>query len=120
MANSTKPTGATAGPWLVDADENHPNHPDAFILDADGFVIARVQEHRGKGNLKEAIATRNANAHLIAAAPAVREALRAFVNHWDGHDQDEEWGYPQEDPIGCKILKNARAVLHAIDEDRKP
>lgn len=53
----------------------------------------------------------------VKATPAdLREviaALRAFVEHWDGYGEDNEWE-ECEDKTGAAILKRAKKALSRL------
>ena len=73
----------TPGPW-----EYHSGVGPTFVIEAaTAGQFARVSRWT-QGNRAEA----EANARLIAAAPDLYEALQAFIDAGDGHDDfTDEW-----------------------------
>lgn len=75
----------TPGPWSVETHEG-----DIFIVDASGNTgVSKVYSRRKDG-------TGDANALIIAAAPEMFEALKAwetFMNISDGCDEDDDEGF---------------------------
>lgn len=90
--NATK-TGHTPGPWRVKDRRDLPAWHGARVLNPESFHF----EIHGDGFMPAAIladgtenrGTAEANAHLIAAAPTMREALEEIVAEADnGHLPD--------------------------------
>ena len=96
----------TPGPWHISAG----TYSQRWVVDSKSpptgkqNLIAMLQSH-WKGNEND---TMGANARLIAAAPAMYEALKAcaeFIHHYD-----------QEHNIGDgKVLEQAIAALRAAE-----
>ena len=64
----TQPAKHTPGPWQISAIQNEPEK--ISIIDADMCFVAEVWQTYINGESRQ-----QANAHLIAAAPAMYEAL---------------------------------------------
>jgi hypothetical protein len=94
----------TPGPWEVDP----PGHPlDCHgILDADELGLAETHGREGKGE-------EEANAHLIAAAPEMYEALEELVNSEANVDPDETYSdkYGRLDMGKGAAIRKAQAAL---------
>lgn len=78
----------TPGPWRADRQ---------YVIDADALTVARVASHGARAQYE-------ANARLIAAAPAMLEALKLAYR---ALGQNEEW---QEEP-----REQIRAVIERIE-----
>lgn len=91
------------GPWQVAPYRDHPNGP-IYILDSTGkTAVAQVISGRIDG-------TGMANAHLIAAAPDLLDALQSLV------DMDVAF---QRGPKVDNAVENARAAISkAIGENQ--
>lgn len=76
-------TQHTPGPWVAFAD-----HPEGAIpVRADGLLVAVCRYSQNPRIGKE---NAEANAHLIAAAPELLEALKDVMDRLvDKHEQDE-------------------------------
>jgi hypothetical protein len=61
----------TPGPWKVDKVDN----AHCYIIAKNGTLLAKVWLEDNDFN--------NANAHLVAAAPDMLEALEAALSYWD-------------------------------------
>lgn len=97
----THTTKHTPGPWSIDAVRNETEK--LSIVDADMCFVADVWQTYVNGKSRQ-----QDNAHLIAAAPAMYEALKDLIGdlgdlhggsiaelqcHWCGRDyEDEEAG----------------------------
>ena len=113
----------TKGPWIA-AETRH--SWNRVIRDADGAPIALTQV-AGYGS-----PTANANAHLIASAPALYEALEELVEaaervvgeHNAPHDcwsMGPSTGDPIKDYVicpGCVLLNEAIAARSALAQAR--
>jgi len=89
----------TPGPWTHDATD---------IRDADGRTVAWVGWGRGHISMKITLNEQVANARLIAAAPAMREALRELA--------EDTCTYAAKMPGEfARRVANARAILAAIE-----
>lgn len=75
---------ATPGPWKA---HNTSTHRNEMIVGADGVgphhMLAKVYQPYG-----DKTGTNVANAHLIAAAPELFEALSVIRNQWAGHAEE--------------------------------
>lgn len=103
MPRTSKQVTHTKGPWKVSDDQD--------TVYAGNLTVAQVK------NLKDCIALfdeqrAEANARLIAEAPALLEALRALVESCGGDEDDEgnETSYYSE-----KALDTAKALLQRIE-----
>lgn len=95
-------TKFTPGPWLIGVEGTSTGRgPEVYVAgeyydDGSEFVVAEcgVTEARlsGKGRWKrkEDADTRDANAHLIAAAPDLYASLSEMVAIW-GYPNTEKW-----------------------------
>ncbi len=94
----TKPTH-TPGPWsdMVFGD-------GCSVYGADGLHVAMT--HGRDGNGEEV-----ANARLIASAPALLEALRAFVALTEPYASELEGDSDPESVRGLEVLASARAAI---------
>lgn len=92
----------TPGPWVATSD---PFHFDSKtdVADEHGGMVASMCGQ----NPARSVWEMEANARLVAQAPAMLEALRAFVS--DADKNDDEYGYANDAPI----IKQARAVIAA-------
>ena len=80
-----QPAKHTPGPWQISAIQNEPEK--VSIIDADMCFVAEVWQTYIDGESRQ-----QAHAALIAAAPAMYEALRVaqrYLEQCQGHD--EEW-----------------------------
>ena len=68
----TQPAKHTPGPWQISAIQNEPEK--ISIIDADMCFVAEVWQTYINGESRQ-----QANAHLIAAAPAMYEALAQAI-----------------------------------------
>ena len=74
-------TQHTPGPWTVDD-----------CPDADGYDTIRLADGTLNGNTEaQPIATAYSHAALIAAAPALLEALRSCLDLLEANESDDEW-----------------------------
>lgn len=73
----------TPGPWSVDDDDRPRMEWNRHIYGPNGLAICFMAHSNGRNPKRDA-----ANARLIAAAPALLEALQAIVKSLS--DQDEE------------------------------
>jgi hypothetical protein len=117
MSTETK-TAFTPGPWKLGNTS-----PGRLIIlgGSSSRYVCTVQVHqtpRGSGVFSEP--EREANAHLIAAAPALLEALRDLL---DSHFDMSPLQYAasrglemMSDVEGDRILENARAVIRKATE----
>ena len=72
MNNTTKSAQFTPGPWQISAIQNEPEKMS--IIDADMCFVAEVWQTYIDGESRQ-----QAHAALIAAAPAMYEALQALL-----------------------------------------
>jgi len=106
-------TKYTLGPWHA----RGPSQPDNTggrdwcVLDDDGKIIAECFEHVGFSDDRKTYAVRpaEANAHLIAAAPEMLEALDDCRTALDLYDQ----------PPHISVANKQRALKRAQDAIRK-
>ena len=98
----THTTKHTPGPWVVKSTDEDIN--TKTIIDSDEFWIAKVLNfNRASDDIRES----QANANLIAAAPAMYEALKELVTYLQDHVEDEaldNW---------APVLKAAYALAQA-------
>ena len=91
----------TPGPWTVDD-----------CPDADGYDTIRLADGTLNGNTEaQPIATAYSHAALIAAAPAMLEALRSCLDLLEANESDDEWGREFAKPRADA----ARAALAAAE-----
>lgn len=106
----------TPGPWHVGVRQAH-----RIIYDTKGWAVADATVYHGKESHDEMMA----NARLIAEAPAMLEALRAFVESAEEGGMCSVCGAePRGDkrigtfiprcPSWC-VAESARAILARID-----
>lgn len=79
-------TEHTPGPWRTSSSKTH-----RICTEDGGAVIAHatMPPHRmRKGAWQKAAEVARANAHLIAAAPDLLEALADIERDWDGEPED--------------------------------
>jgi len=95
----------TPGPWLINQVQNEPEK--ITIIDADMCFVAEVWQTYVNGESRQ-----QENAHLIAAAPAMYEALGELIAYLRNNVADEaldNW---------APVLKAAYALAQA--EGSKP
>lgn len=96
-------SGHTEGPWRIT------NKRPRRVVREGGKVICTAVLHNGAGGKKDIrkdTSEAEANAHLIAAAPELKEALEDLVFWFDAHDS----AVPSINPPTEK-LNNALAAL---------
>ena len=73
----------TPGPWTAHSGAVYVDGPNVYPKGDDlGIPIARMDREPGNGTVPT---ERDANARLIAAAPALLEAAKALIDELDGH-----------------------------------
>jgi len=92
----------TPGPWLINKVQNEPEK--ITIIDADMCFVAEVWQTYVNGESRQ-----QENAHLIAAAPAMYEALRSIPDH----ALDCKHSYPHTLACWNCIVKAALAQAEA-------
>ncbi len=100
----------TPGPWRTGVDvENCGGGMNVLAAD-DSLRVAHTARFVRGGEVLISEPVAKANAHLIAAAPELLEALKACVSD---HDQlAAQQVYPEEPmPCGCKVCQQMK---HAI------
>jgi hypothetical protein len=74
--------GITPGPWKLETESRSADGSDLLVTTTDGaWNIADCRDHGGLG--VDSVEEAEANARLIAAAPALRDALRRLVGVFD-------------------------------------
>ena len=76
----------TPGPWVVDANVVQARWN---IDDAKGNSVALTHQLPGDKDWQK----RDANTHLIAAAPELLEALQDALHAYDKHGEYPEWDF---------------------------
>lgn len=118
MKGQRETTGATPGPWRVGHSQNFPEH---YVVEVrEGHYKALIcygvygdEKHIGGERYQ---GNKAANAHLIAAAPAMRDALVYLDEYLAAMDADVERGV-----LPCSRLalgaarEKARAALRAAN-----
>ena len=84
----------TPGPWFIEATSRIGHHA---VIDGDGFTICNPSPMG------------EANARLIANAPALADALRATLRCLEWHAERHGVG------MDAKIVADARALLARIE-----
>ncbi len=85
------------GPWTVHKGES--NQPDmgtwGAVRDSDGFIVAELWDDTD--NLARSVV---ANAHLIASAPELLQALEVFLESYVRDARSGDWGNwdPEQEP----------------------
>lgn len=126
-------TTHTPGPWTVGRTLTDPG-PDYVdtLIHGGGYGIARIlagdailngpnSNSNLAGDYAEAVAEREANARLIAAAPELLDALdkaERELSHWNqwatttrpGYEKSEGW------KLTCKAINTARAAIAKATE----
>jgi hypothetical protein len=98
-------SGHTKGPWKISRGVDGPDN--RVIETPDGWGVADAWGRASVGEM-------DANAHLIAAAPDLLEALEAIAPMLPRSLTAESWGDPAwTDAIRCVeyAIKKARGVL---------
>ena len=86
--NTTKTAQFTPGPWVVDDDyEDEEQQAIGIVKDGHGY-IAGIHMLASCNNGEGFNAEDRANAHLIAAAPAMYEALHNLLNVYQESTDD--------------------------------
>ena len=92
MTTETAAATHTEGPWIVESGRVVQDGPDVWPKgDANGIVIAHMDREEPRTHPVE----RDANAHLIAAAPTMLTLLQHLRSHFEGD--------PMQDVIDAAI-----------------
>ena len=87
-------TKHTPGRWRVGGIGTNPKYSNLIVYDFRGLEVARCHPHPGEHFESCRRANAEANAHLIAAAPMMLEALEQFADHRNWFDTSGEAGGP--------------------------
>lgn len=105
---TTKPAQFTPGPWVVDEDyEDEEQQAIGIVKEGRGY-IAGIHILASCNNGEGFTAEDRANAHLIAAAPAMYEALKALVDVFPSVVKMTPYGVSMDI---SKLHDNAKAAL---------
>ena len=103
-----KPAQFTQGPWVVKSTDEDIN--TKTIIDSDEFWIAKVLNfNRASDDIRES----QANANLIAAAPAMYEALKQAI------DELADYEAARNDPKSITRYRCEAALAQAEGVDHE-
>ena len=101
-------TGHTPGPWIIDHERiGPPGEPVALLCDAHAPESGTVVEWPRFGEVVDD-AENEANARLIASAPALLEALENIVKVFAGCDGDDCKCYEDGQRIAEEAIAKAK------------
>lgn len=115
ITTQTKP-GFTPGPWVASKFGTQVLTGDSWSTICVLGDAPEWEDQRGKRELEYAWERKEANAHLIAAAPALYEALEPFANVYEETCDDERddrslWDHAAAMGITIGDLRAAAAAL---------
>ena len=110
MPNQTERGGWTPGPWFADALDCVFTEPDG-----NGLLIANARNSAIPKDCRPGNNEQEANAHLIAAAPMLLEALEQFLSEHIDLVESGDCGFwdPEKEE---KVIKARAAIAIAKGE----